>query len=145
MWVWNCRRKATEETSVLHILTKNVPACCAKPPLSQSVGVALSPNTVINKGAGKSRPLWRKITGWSICKKWVRTSRHVARDDWQEETSQKPWGWNIREKQTFGSPTCFLHNIVLASRGGRWQFVCVEYVVRGKGTRVCTPQVAMFS
>lgn len=47
----------------LYILTNNVPACSVELPMSQCVGVALSPNSVINNGAERTRPLQSQIAG----------------------------------------------------------------------------------
>lgn len=84
--------------------TNTVPECFAKLPVSQCVGVALSPNSVINNRAGKTRPLRRQIREWmppalpGIAVRRGRTSTRVTLDDWQEERAEQQWGGNIRQK-----------------------------------------------
>lgn len=57
------RRRIWERKAlVLHISTINVKACCAELPMSQRVGVALSPNSVINNRTVRSGPLQSQIT-----------------------------------------------------------------------------------
>lgn len=93
---------STEWASALHRLTNNVPACCVKLPMSQCVGVALSPNFEINNKRVRSRPLRSQITA-----KWRPSRRNrVGHGTLSIQMIDKRRRQNNCEGEASGRPEC---------------------------------------